>query len=1154
MGNEMKQRLKRVWIAGCALTLVAMGVLGLSGIAGAGEPDVAAGWVSRIVSVQGTVLVRRHGETSWQPVQLNDAFFAGDQIRVESNGRAGIVLSNDAVLRLDQNTTMIFTEIAQQRTFIFRLLDGAANFFSHRPRSLKILTPFVNGVVEGTEFFVQVDATQTRIDLFEGRILAENDHGILELAKGERAVASAGGAPRRYILVQPRESVQWAMYYPPVLALGPGGASAARSQFLALFNEGQTAEAFARLETVDVSKRDATFFVFRAALLLHVGRISEAQSDIQQALALDPEKGDALALKAVIAVVQNRATEAVDTARQAVQRTPRSASAHIALSYALQAQFKLPGALDAAQAAVAQAPGSGLAWARLADLQLSAGALDKGVSAAQKAVALAPRTAHAHSVLGFAHLTRIETEKAREAFNAAIALDSAAPLPRLGLGLADIRDGDLAKGRAEIEIAAGLDPGNSLIRSYLGKAYFEEKRDPQDGEQFEIAKSLDPNDPTPWLYDAIRKQSLNRPVEALQDLQKSIELNDNRAVYRSRLMLDEDQAARGVSLARTYDNLRFNQLAVNESTKSLSVDPSNYSAHNFLSDSYSRRPRHESARVSELLQSQLLQPINRNPVQPESAETDLTIPIGANSSDASFNEFSPLFERDGIQLTATGVAGNNDTLADQAVVSGLFRRFSYSLGQFHYETDGFRENNQLRHDLYNVFAQAAVTSDLDLQVEYRQRKSEEGDLRLYFDPEDYSRIFNRSIDQDLPRVGLRFSPSANSDLIVSYMYGDREEETSTRGQPSRFGQTIQTTCLENDGYDLQTQYLHRSTHFSVITGVGIYEIDGNRQTDINLDDPSHRLLLTGNENLTSSWHEAHLYSDISFPDNLTWTIGASYIDFEDGQDGLTELTELNPKFGLQWRLADAIRLRLAAMKTVKRSLIFNQSLEPSQVSGFSQFFDDFNGTISKRYGIGVDIDLTQNLYTGIELSRRDLKVPRTFRTFAFTNPPATEITPTLLFEDQQEDLYRAYLYWTPIANWSVSGELQWERFQRDPAKLGNQVAESSLPDEVETLSVPLMIRWFTTVGLFANAGVTYVGQKVDLPAGSSFGEDEEDFIVVDASVGYRFHGRWGVISFDVKNLFDEEFLYQDVNIQTADPSQPVFTPERTFLARFTFNF
>jgi len=156
----------------------------------------------------------------------------------------------------------------------------------------------------------------------------------------------------------------------------------------------------------------------------------------------------------------------------------------------------------------------------------------------------------------------------------------------------------LKEGRSEIEIAASLDPDNSLIRSYLGKAYYEEKRDKKASNQLAMARELDPLDPTPWFYDAIRKQTINRPVEALQDLQKSIELNDNRAVYRSRMLLDEDLAARSASLGRIYSDLGFQQLALVEGWKSVNADPANYSAHRFLADSYAALPRHEIARVS----------------------------------------------------------------------------------------------------------------------------------------------------------------------------------------------------------------------------------------------------------------------------------------------------------------------------------------------------------------------------------------------------------------------------------------------------------------------------------------------------------------------------------------------------------------------------
>ena len=229
----------------------------------------------------------------------------------------------------------------------------------------------------------------------------------------------------------------------------------------------------------------------------------------------------------------------------------------------------------------------------------------------------------------------------RQAFERAIALDSALPLARLGLGLAKIRAGDLESGSRELEIAVALDPNDSLLRSYLGKAYSEERRNPLDGEQYVIAKQLDPNDPTPWFYNAIRLQTINRPVEALHELEKSIELNDNRAVYRSRLLLDEDIAVRETSLARIYNDLGFEQVARVEATKSLNQDPANYSAHRFLSDTYAGLPRHEIARASELLQAQLLQPVNINPVQPSLPLTDFNVAAGAGPAEGGIQRVHP---------------------------------------------------------------------------------------------------------------------------------------------------------------------------------------------------------------------------------------------------------------------------------------------------------------------------------------------------------------------------------------------------------------------------------------------------------------------------------------------------------------------------------
>ena len=450
--------------------------------------DTCTEWVAKVVSVQGDVQARKAGSTKWISVRMNNTFCPGDMIRVQANSRTAVVLRNEATLRLDQKTTITFSETKKEKTFLLELLSGAAHFFSRFPSRLQVNTPFVNGAVEGTEFLVRVEDNQTSISVFEGKVLAANEAGKLGLTSGQSAVAEAGKAPVLRVVVNPRDAVRWALHYPPVVySPGPD----------ALTNQ--------------------------AAQLLSVGRVDEASNNIRKALSTEPANSNALSLQSIIAVVQNDKDEALNLANKAVAAGPGSATVQIALSYAQQANFDLTGARASLEKAVELEPANALAWARLAELWLSFGNLDKALEAAQKAVDLEPNLSRTQSVLGFAYLTQIKTAEARDAFNKAIEFDQADSLPRLGLGLAKIRDGELEEGRREIEIAASLDSSSSIIRSYLGKAYFEEKRTDLDGREYAIAKELDPRDPTPWFYDAIRKQTLNQPVEALHDLQKAID-------------------------------------------------------------------------------------------------------------------------------------------------------------------------------------------------------------------------------------------------------------------------------------------------------------------------------------------------------------------------------------------------------------------------------------------------------------------------------------------------------------------------------------------------------------------------------------------------------------------------------------------------------
>lgn len=1080
--------------------------------------------VARITSVQGTVELQREGRRVWHQATLEQGLCAGDLIRVGNRSRAAIVLLDDGVIRIDENTTLRLARVTPGAPSLIEAALGRLYFFSRRTRSLDVTTPFVNAAVEGTEFLVDVGGDGARVVVYEGRVLAANERGKVSLGAGEAAEARAGQAPAGIALVEPRNAVQWAVYYPPLLlaqgdedwppALRGAAASAAR---------GDTGGAFAALERVPGGQQGADFHVLKASLLLSAGRRDEAQGEIEAALAADPSSARAYALRAIIAVVEDRPAEALAAGERAVELAPASAAAATALSYAQQANLRLEAARDTMRRAVEREPDSALAQARLAELWLELGYVDRAREASDAAVELAPNLERVQSVRGFVALARFRPRQAEEAFRKAIDLDSSSPLPRFGLGLASIRKGDVARGRNDIEVATGLDPNRSLLRSYLGKAYFAERREPLAGEQYAIAKELDPRDPTPWFYDAILKQSENRPVEALRDLERSVELNDNRAVYRSRLLLDKDRATRQVSVGSIYDDLGFEQLGVNEASRSLTLDPGNASAHRFLADVYGPESRTEVARSSQLLQAQLLQDVTINPVPPSLAETRLSIPSGGLGQ-SGFNEFSSVFERNQVQLNLTGLAGNNQTYGNEAVVSAVHDGLSLSAGQFHYQTDGFRANNDLRHDIYNVFAQAALSPTLNVQAEVRSRRTETGDLNLNFDPDVFSRSRERDFDQDTARIGARYSPSPRTDVLASLIYSDRNDKVSEDQGGTDFD------IRENyGGWQGETQWIYRRQHVGMQAGFGAYTVD---QT-FRLRADKGAFAVDSNGDIDQ--YNGYVYGHVSIPDDVTWTVGLGFDSYSDeGQD----LDLVSPKLGVQWQVADGLRLRAAVARFLRPALVAEQTLQPTQVAGFNQFYDDNFGTKSWLYGIGLDARLTPRLYAGVEATRRNLDE------ISFTDGDRRT-------EDVHESAARGYLYWALHEEWALTGEVRYDVYEYDEGSFDK-------PDEVRTFSTPIGVRYFNPNGLFAGAGVSWVSQDVQRSGGSSFPDGDDSFYLVDAGVGYRFPHRRGLISVGVRNLLDRDFKYQDDSFRFGgerdEPPLNPLIPERTIVGRIVLSF
>ena len=288
----------------------------------------------------------------------------------------------------------------------------------------------------------------------------------------------------------------------------------------------------------------------------------------------------------------------------------------------------------------------------------------------------------------------------------------------------------------------------------------------------------------------------------------------------------------------------------------------------------------------------------------------------------------------------------------------------------------------------------------------------------------------------------------------------------------------------------------------------------------------------------------YLYTNINFPTPVTWTLGVSYDDYVNGP---IEVVKTNPKLGVRWEITDALSVRAAAFRWIKPPLVADRTLEPTQVSGFNQVFDDSNGDETWRRGAGIDWRITKRLFAGAETTRRDIDVP--IGVFVGEEESA-------IFETHKEKLDRVYLFWTPTSRISLSGQVVYDTFK---SETGILTSFSAVPEKLKTFSVPVGARYFDPSGFFAGVGVTYIDQEiVRTPEAEfiGFSDGRDHFFVVDASIGWRFPKRYGIATLTAKNLTDEKFFYQDDSFRAfqSEPSTGPYVPERQVIGRVTLYF
>lgn len=137
-----------------------------------------------ITLLEGQIQVKKGGETEWSAARPNMILLENDQIRVLAKSRAELILDNQSVMRLSENTwltmqkleeeTTTRKETASMRLSLGKLWTRTAKLFNPSSR-YDVTTPTAIAGVMGTVYQVSVaEDKSTNIQVFQGAVNVYN--------------------------------------------------------------------------------------------------------------------------------------------------------------------------------------------------------------------------------------------------------------------------------------------------------------------------------------------------------------------------------------------------------------------------------------------------------------------------------------------------------------------------------------------------------------------------------------------------------------------------------------------------------------------------------------------------------------------------------------------------------------------------------------------------------------------------------------------------------------------------------------------------------------------------------------------------------------------------------------------------------------------
>ncbi len=1142
-----------------------------------------------LLTKEGKVEFAPKGSAQWSAAQTNQFLRIGDRLRTGLRSRATLRWSELSVARVGELTSMEIQPPAKAGNKPeLDLKSGSTYFFSReKPTEVQFRTPVASGAIRGTEFHLAVDdAGRTVLSLLDGEVDLAAAQVSEAIKSGEQGIVEPGQPPRKTALINAINVIQWALYYPAVIDPDELGLTTQEqgifSDALQAYRGGDLLAALAAYPENRQPATDAerTFF---AALLLAAGRVEQVETALKS---LPTQSRFATALREVIAAVKNQPFSSP---------VPATASEWMAHSYYLQSRSLLTEALNAAHAAAKKSPNFGAAWVRVAELEFGFGRTPAALVALDKGLALSPRNAQGLALRGFLSAARNNNAEALGFFERAIAVDGALGNAWLGRGLVKIRTGYGPAGRDDLQVAATLEPQRAVLRSYLGKAFSHTRDRARAMKELNLAQKLDPNDPTSWLYSALLNQEENRINQAVRDLELSKELNSNRSVFRSRLLLDQDQAVRGANLAAIYRDAGMREFSAREASRAVNLDYGNHSAHLFLANSYNalRDPksinlRYETPALSEFLTASLLAPPG----------------AGTLSPSVSQQEYSRLFDADHFGLFSSTEYFSSGDWVQSGAHYGNVGNLSYSLDALYRTEQGQRANNDLEQRAFDFRFKQQLTSKDSVFFQAGQSEFSSGDLAQYYNQANASTT-QRVTEKQEPTLLLGYhrewSPGSHT-LFLAGRFDDQFAFNAPMAGGSLFLRQAQISgigavprvftnnlinpsqIISNDSrstleaYSAELQHIWQTPAHTLIAGARFQAAwtDTRAAWTLNRGSGANQFVPTNQSTATSLDRiSIYAYDHWQVWETLRLTAGVSYdrLHFPRTTD-LAPISreeeskdQVSPKIGLQWSPGPDIHLRGAYTRSLG-GVFFDQSvrLEPVQIGGFNQAFRSLipesvvglvPGTRFETWAAGVDTVLEET-GTYIVLEGQFLKSEAQPTAGVFTNATSPQTVAVAALPtgfstlrrtlDYDEQSLLASINQLVGRDYSVGVSYRLTHanlVQRFP-DIPQAVAGTFNRDETATLhQLHLFGIYNSPSGFFALADTVWSRQS---NRGYSTAIPGDDFWQFNLYGGYRFFQRRAEISVGLLNLTGQNYRLNPLTLYNELPR------ERTLAASFKWYF